>query len=93
MANRKKKLVILNFVVLFYNTDVNECVARTHSCKHICHNTIGSYSCSCFHGYKLGADLRSCEGECYKGFLPSPEKVARTGFLDGNMVTKKTLAL
>ncbi|XP_078370612.1 lactadherin-like isoform X1 [Oculina patagonica] len=40
--------------------DVNECTDNTHSCDHYCHNTNGSYVCSCQFGYTLGADKKSC---------------------------------
>ena len=49
----------------FYFTDVNECNTGVHLCEHKCHNTPGSYGCSCFHGYRQRADMRTCEGRLY----------------------------
>jgi len=31
-----------------------------HSCSHTCHNTPGSYECSCDEGYQLSADKHHC---------------------------------
>uniref|UniRef100_A0A8C5BJT4 Growth arrest-specific 6 n=1 Tax=Gadus morhua TaxID=8049 RepID=A0A8C5BJT4_GADMO len=33
--------------------DVNECAEKNAGCEHACNNTLGSYHCSCHHGYKL----------------------------------------
>ena len=43
-------------------TDVNECVLGTDSCAHNCHNTVGSYRCSCNTGYTLNRDRYTCDG-------------------------------
>ena len=57
------------------HADVNECRAGTHSCDHNCHNTPGSYGCSCFHGYKLRADMRNCEGKFFVFLILSCRKI------------------
>ena len=50
-------------------SDVNECkklirgVVSNGGCRHKCHNTVGSFSCSCDSGYDLADDLRTCEGK------------------------------
>ena len=36
---------------------------EVHSCSHSCHNTPGSYTCSCKDGYQLKADKLHCIGE------------------------------
>ena len=47
----------------FHLTDIDECTVNTHACDHICHNTPGSYSCSCRLGYTLDqSDRRTCTG-------------------------------
>ena len=43
-------------------TDINECSRGTDLCEHNCHNTIGSYYCSCDTGYFLTANGYSCHG-------------------------------
>ena len=48
--------------------DVNECdSSELEDCDHYCHNTIGSYVCSCYPGYILAPDGTSCsdKNECY----------------------------
>ena len=47
------------------HTDINECAEGTHECEHNCHNTIGSYTCSCRTGYSLNADGRACDGKVF----------------------------
>ncbi|XP_041428394.1 hemicentin-2 isoform X1 [Xenopus laevis] len=51
-----------------YCTDEDECDLR-NSCSHTCHNTIGSFVCSCTVGYTLAPDGRSCRDvdECFLG--------------------------
>lgn len=41
-------------------SDVNECPMSP--CQHECHNTAGSYYCSCFPGYSLEYDQKTCKG-------------------------------
>lgn len=43
--------------------DIDECAESTHGCDHNCSNIPGAYSCSCFHGYSLQADNKTCSGE------------------------------
>lgn len=56
------------FLLYFINTflfpipDLNECTMGVHSCEQSCHNTPGSYSCSCEEGFQLRADKRHCIG-------------------------------
>ena len=54
---------------LFYNeilyyccSDINECQENTDGCSQMCSNTIGSYVCSCYAGYRLSLDRHSCIG-------------------------------
>ena len=49
------------FSFLFY-TDNNECLMGTDRCEQNCHNTVGSYTCSCNAGYTLNSDGRNCNG-------------------------------
>lgn len=54
-------LFIYSLVYLFIS-DLNECLLGVHSCSHSCHNTPGSYECSCDDGYQLSTDKRHCLG-------------------------------
>ena len=40
--------------------DLDECATGRHNCEHKCHNSEGSYSCSCKFGYTLHTDAHSC---------------------------------
>jgi len=44
-------------------TDINECSEGTDLCDQNCHNTVGSYYCSCNTGYFLTANGYSCNGK------------------------------
>ncbi|KAH0624563.1 hypothetical protein JD844_032174 [Phrynosoma platyrhinos] len=41
--------------------DIDECKDQHGGCKHICSNKQGSYHCSCYNGYALKSDNKSCE--------------------------------
>ena len=45
-----------------HNIDINECVEGHDNCSHICENTVGSYTCRCHGGFRLGFDGYTCEG-------------------------------
>ena len=47
----------------FYPTDIDECSEGTDRCSQNCHNTVGSYTCSCSTGYRLNADGVTCDGK------------------------------
>uniref|UniRef100_A0A667X9R4 complement subcomponent C1r n=1 Tax=Myripristis murdjan TaxID=586833 RepID=A0A667X9R4_9TELE len=42
-------------------------------CSQICLNTLGSYLCSCHHGYELRPDQRTCVLSCGGGIFDEPE--------------------
>ena len=46
----------------FYHTDINECADGTHNCDQQCHNTLGSYECSCNRNFILNYDGQACLG-------------------------------
>ncbi|XP_060573878.1 fibrillin-1-like [Ruditapes philippinarum] len=52
--------------------DIDECsvdYSEADKCEQNCTNTDGSFKCSCFNGYDLNSDRRSCDDidECNKG--------------------------
>ena len=46
-----------------FPTDIDECAEDRDNCAQTCTNTVGSYTCSCLTGYRLGSDERMCSGE------------------------------
>ena len=67
--NRSTCWFLLYFInaFLFPIPDLDECTMGVHSCEQSCHNTPGSYSCSCEEGFQLRADKRHCIGMCIDG--------------------------
>ena len=48
----------------FLYADTDECSSpKLHQCEHVCHNTIGSYICSCRGNHVLMSDLISCQSK------------------------------
>ena len=43
--------------------DINECITDNGGCEQSCHNTIGSYYCSCNNNYTLNTDHHHCDGK------------------------------
>ncbi len=54
--------------LLFMTEDINECLRGTHNCSMDgdapaeCHNTIGSFTCTCTAGYRLNTIYNTCDG-------------------------------
>ena len=40
--------------------DIDECQTDQHNCPHYCHNTNGSYTCSCAPGYEMEPVYGGC---------------------------------
>ena len=45
--------------------DINECAEHSSGCNQLCTNTIGSRTCSCYTGYQLSSNNRTCTGKGY----------------------------
>ena len=63
----EKLVMVYNKIVLikninFKNIDVNECGTNNGGCQQQCTNTVGSYSCSCYTGYTLNSNGKTCTG-------------------------------
>uniref|UniRef100_A0A674EWD2 complement subcomponent C1r n=1 Tax=Salmo trutta TaxID=8032 RepID=A0A674EWD2_SALTR len=69
----------LGFSAHYQAKDIDECSAPDPEdgsgplCSQICHNTLGSYMCSCRHGYELRPDQRTCVLSCGGGIFDEPE--------------------
>ena len=64
-------LMMSNFVcLLLLDSDMNECVAWIAPCdpNADCANTVGSYSCTCRHGYE-GDGFDNCTGAQIESML------------------------
>ena len=46
----------------FKNSDINECLSNNGGCHQNCHDSDGSYTCSCNDGYQLNSDRHTCKG-------------------------------
>ena len=44
----------------FTSIDVDECAEGSSGCEQLCINTNGSFSCSCYGGYELNSDNKTC---------------------------------
>ena len=53
---------ILLFILYTVSLDIDECAEETDRCAQNCHNTIGSYTCSCNAGYRLNVNGYDCDG-------------------------------
>lgn len=56
------------FVAMTF-TDIDECAEGVDRCKQKCINTIGSFHCDCYAGYRLRSNNQSCKeiDECRDG--------------------------
>ena len=43
--------------------DIDECSSSNGGCAQTCHNTGGSYYCTCGTGYSLASNNHGCDGE------------------------------
>ena len=59
------QVMTLIYVAIFiYNqlSDIDECTLGINGCNQNCVNTDGSYLCSCFAGYHLMSNQKTCVG-------------------------------
>ena len=48
---------------MYMHIDIDECALGISGCNQICNNNIGSYICSCYHGYQISSNSRTCTGK------------------------------
>ncbi|KAM3613615.1 uncharacterized protein V6R79_002395 [Siganus canaliculatus] len=69
----------VGFSAQYQAIDVDECSPPEPEdgsdplCSQICLNTLGSYLCSCHHGFELRPDRRTCVLSCSDGIFDEPE--------------------
>ncbi|XP_037640636.1 complement C1r-A subcomponent-like isoform X2 [Sebastes umbrosus] len=78
-GNNPERHQNVGFSAQYQAIDMDECSAPEPEdgsgplCSQICLNTLGSYLCSCHHGYELRPDQRSCVLSCGGGIFDEPE--------------------
>lgn len=69
----------VGFSAQYQAIDIDECSGPVPGdgsgplCSQICLNTLGSYLCSCHHGYELRSDQRTCVLSCHGGIFDELE--------------------
>ena len=56
-------------IMLYHQTDEDQCSNNNGGCQQKCTNLIPDYNCSCNTGYTLNEDGLSCDGERLAGFV------------------------
>jgi hypothetical protein len=65
MPQHLLKLIYIVCICTIINVlcaEINECQDGNSSCEQVCMNTIGSYECACYDGYRLNQDRLTCTG-------------------------------
>ncbi len=55
-------MIAMNLSRLYILSDINECSSLNGDCHQVCSNTIGGFDCSCYEGYTINTDNRTCQG-------------------------------
>lgn len=50
-------------IAISFSLDRNECGSKNGGCEQNCHNTVGSFYCSCRSGYSISSDNLHCKGK------------------------------
>ena len=64
-------IMVINSLMINHTcTDIDECTLNNNGgCEQTCHNTDGSYYCSCLNGYSIDANGHNCIGKLHKTFV------------------------
>ena len=52
----------INYPLINFDLDIDECFERIDKCQQECVNSNGSYACACRTGYRLTLDGYNCTG-------------------------------
>ena len=55
---------------MYRYTDIDECDEHLSGCNQLCTNTIGGHYCTCFAGFLLASNNRTCQGIEYCSNVP-----------------------
>ncbi|KAM7383290.1 hypothetical protein PAMP_002957 [Pampus punctatissimus] len=78
-TNNPERHQNVGFSAQYQAIDIDECSGLEPEdgsgplCSQICLNTLGSYLCSCHHGYDLRSDQRTCMLSCHGGIYDESE--------------------
>jgi len=72
-------MMMMHTLVVAAAADINECDHQNGRCSQLCDNSIGSYRCSCFTGFHLSTDGRTCVGEFLHATPSTLFRAAATG--------------
>ena len=50
-------------LLFLFQGNPNDCAANPNACEHICHTHNDSYYCTCYSGYRLASNDRTCDGK------------------------------
>ena len=67
LVSERRTLILILYYYYLCLLVPDRCAEGSQECEHVCHNTgAGSYTCSCYRGYKLADNGHSCEGKYTK---------------------------
>ena len=64
-----RNLSVTCLCIYFINVDIDECARNISGCNQNCTNTNGSYFCSCYFGYEIQNDNKTCVGKDLTHYL------------------------
>lgn len=65
VLQQEKNTITIFLYLSFCVLEIHECNEMADNCEQICHNTNGSFHCSCQSGYTLSTNGHSCTSKYY----------------------------
>lgn len=62
MLRSGNDILVLNIIIFI--EAANDCAANPDACEHLCHTSNNSFYCTCYSGYRLASNGRTCDGMC-----------------------------